>query len=311
LPQPPVSILFVVDGKRLEAMSLILAASLAQHHDTENGVRLLAYVKATEQPNMDPATLALYEACGVQIARLPLAEEGLWAKPYPHGNKILAAAQPRDSQRSIFLDTDMVCVGPITDVAESRPHEVFVVPEGAPTWGKEGDRWARAYDFIGQPVPEARVTLTRGRKISYPPYFNGGFVGFSDQPITAEGKTFGQLWLDFASHFDRICPIGGKRPWLDQITLPLAMAQHGIGYQVLPETYNFSVSERKRLGKVAHARMVHYHRTMYFKALPLAEAYLQAVRDKVPARHHAALDVLLEQFSGPPTAAAFLSEGID
>ncbi|MDP1576877.1 MAG: hypothetical protein Q8L76_08960, partial [Cypionkella sp.] len=81
------SILFVVDGTGLEAQSLLLAASLAKHHPDRSTVDLIAYVSPRSAGSLTEVTRALYAHCGVQVQPLPSAD-GIWAKPYPHGNKI-------------------------------------------------------------------------------------------------------------------------------------------------------------------------------------------------------------------------------
>jgi hypothetical protein len=292
------SIIFVVDGKGLEAMSLLLAASLARQHDPAE-VQLIAYVSDTYAPNLDPATRALFRACRVRIDPLPSAE-GMWKKAYPHGNKILACAAPRTSRRTTFLDTDMVCQAPITGIPSSDPHEVFAVPEGKPTWGKKGDAWERAYRFFDLAMPEERVKLTRGRMLEFVPYFNAGFVSFSDLPLAEDGRNFGALWLDHARRFDWECAVANKRPWLDQVTLPLTMASYGLNCLVLPEVFNYSISEREDLSAVQAAKMVHYHRPAYFNSLPHAADFLDLARAKVPATLQANLETLLEVFTQAP-----------
>ncbi len=291
------SIIFVVDGKGLEAMSLVLAASIARWHDRDE-VQAIAYVSEPTLPNLSPATLALYQACGVQIAPLASAK-GMWRKPYPHGNKIIAAASPRTSRRTTFLDTDIVLQGCITDIEPADSHEVFVVPEGKPTWGKEGDAWARAYAFFDLPLPTERVTLMRGRRKQFLPYFNAGVISFSDLPLDGD-KPFGAVWLEMARRFDWECAVANKRPWLDQITLPLVMAYHGLGCATLPEVYNYSVSERADLSQVHLAKVVHYHRAMYFNALPNAAEHLEAVRQRVPAALREELETLLTLYTQTP-----------
>ena len=292
MAEPSESIIFVVDGKRLEAMSLVLATTIAAHHDTGSEVRLIAYVSAVTRPDLDQATLALYEACGVEIAPLP-DSTGIWKKPYPHGNKLLACAAPRTSARTTFLDTDMAVMAKITGLPEADPFEIFAVPEGKPTWGKKGG-WEQAYAFFGLPMPEERVTLMRGRKKEYFPYFNAGFVSFSDMPLEDDGRSFGAMWLEFARQFDWHCAVADKRPWLDQITLPLVMAEFGLSCLLLPEFYNYSISEREDLSEVGLAKVIHYHRTGYFNKLPNRCLILDQVRSRVPARLHAKLDTMLE-----------------
>lgn len=297
MAEPAQSIIFVVDGKALEAMSLVLAASVARHHDTETEVRLIAYVSAST--HLNPATLALYAACGVRVAPLPEAA-GRWKRPYPHGNKLLAMAEPRPSQRTIFLDTDMVVQGRLTDLVAQSPHQVFAVPEGKPTWGKKGDAWERAYRFFDLPLPQARITLMRGRRREFLPYFNAGYVSFSDLPLDQDGRAFGRLWLDFAVNFDWNCAVANKRPWLDQITLPLVMAYYGLDCAIQPESFNYSTSERADLSQAAQARILHYHRATYFNALPNAEAHLAAVRARVPDSLQAELEVMLALYTQTP-----------
>lgn len=298
MTEPAESIIFVVDGKKLEAMSVVLAASLARQHDPA-AVQLIAYVSAAYAPLLEPATRALFAACRVRIDPLP-SGEGMWKKPYPHGNKLLACASPRSSRRTTFLDTDMVCQAPITGIPGADPHEVYAVPEGKPTWGKDGDAWERAYRFFDLPMPEARVRLTRGRFLEFLPYFNAGFVSFSDLPLDEDGSNFGALWLDHASRFDFGCAVANKRPWLDQITLPLVMARYGLNCLVLPEIFNYSISEREDLSEVATAKMVHYHRPAYFNTLPHAGDFLDLARAKVPPDLQSNLETLLEAFTKAP-----------
>ena len=288
------SILFVVDGPGLEAQSLLLAASLAKHHPDRSQVALIAYVSPRSAGSLSEVTRTLYAQCGVQMQALPSAD-GIWAKPYPHGNKILACAAPRSSSRSLFIDTDTVCLAALTGLDLADPDAVALVPEGLPTWGKDADKWPRAYDFFNLPLPTERVQLTRGRQLEYLPYFNGGFVSFSDLPRPGSGENFAQSWLQTAIDFDRGCAIKGKRPWLDQITLPLTMQRFGFSYQVLPELWNFSIADRLRLHRAKKARLIHYHRFIYLKKL---DFYASFIDDAIACVPTDMVDALLAQLSG-------------
>ncbi|OYU40585.1 MAG: hypothetical protein CFE33_00300 [Pseudorhodobacter sp. PARRP1] len=298
------SIIFVVDGQGLEAQSLLLAASVAKHHPDRQKVALIAYVSPRSANSLSPVTRALYARCGVQMRPLPAADT-VWAKPYPHGNKILACAAARTSQRSLFIDTDTVCAAPLLGIALQDQTAVAAVPEGLPTWGKEPDKWPRAYAFFDLPMPEDRVQLTRGRQLDYPPYFNAGFISFSDLPRADTGENFAQSWLRTAMEFDHRCPIKGKRPWLDQITLPLTMKRFGFGYQVLPEAWNFSIADRVKLHRAKKARLIHYHRGVHLRRLDFYNDFIANALACVPVAMEAAL---LEQISGlvadPVEAAA-------
>lgn len=279
------SIIFVVDGKGLEAMSLLLIASLHKHHSATDDVEIIAYVTPNTLENLDEITHQLFKICKVRIE--PLITDGVtWKREYPHGNKIIACAAPRDSVATIFLDTDIVCMQSLVDDDMDIENRVCVVPEGTPTWGKGNDRWERAYAHYDLPYPTDRVTLTRRRRIEYVPYFNAGFVAFPNKVIH-DGKSFGALWLEMAIDFDWKCPVAQKRPWLDQVTLPLTIKRFGMEYQVLSESYNFSISDRDISEDFKEAKVVHYHRARFLEAAPqftLARQWLDELIPDHPQR---------------------------
>ncbi len=214
--------LFVVEGPRLQAQSLILAASLRRHHPQ---AQLLAYVPNLDAAPLPAAVSAIFAATETEARPLPPPDRP-WKQPYPHGNKILALAAARDCRHAVFLDTDMAALGPLDPADLPGPNEVSLVPEGIRSWTKDEDHWQRAYGHFGLPLPETRIRLLRGRRSLSPPYFNGGFVAIH-QPDQVDGKGFGRLWYDTAQEFDHNARLPGKRPWLDQITLPLTLARHG------------------------------------------------------------------------------------
>lgn len=251
-----IAVFFVVQGTGLQARGILLASSLRAH--LGQSVELIGYVPDGDMPS-DPIC-AVYAQFGVDLRSFAVAGDA-WAKPYLHGNKILAAMQPRDADIHVFLDTDMVCVEPVDFAEIMEPGQVSLVPEGVPSWGKVGDRWARAYAHYDLPLPTERVRLTRRKRREFLPYFNAGFVAFHDK---YEGHTqgFAQLWYETARDFDLNCPVGGKRPWLDQITLPLTLARFGIGYNVIDVAHNFSISGRP-FEADATPKILHYHRMRY------------------------------------------------
>ncbi|MEQ8368451.1 MAG: hypothetical protein RIB61_17260 [Roseicyclus sp.] len=275
-------IFFVADGARLELQSWLLVASLAHAHEGRHGVHLHAYASAEWMDRIGPVTKSIYRAAGVDFRPLPPAPN--WAKPYPHGNKIVAATDRRGTGRGIFLDTDMVCLKPLDDLAALPDTDVAAAPEGKATWGPD-DRWQRAYDHYGLPLPSERVTLLRGKRQAHLPYFNAGFVAMPETPH-ADGKTFGDLWLETALDFDHSCKIANKRPWLDQITLPLAMARFGYRAQVLSESYNYSLSHREDYADTPDAHILHYHRFRFLNAAPQWPGIRDRFFDLLPKSHH-------------------------
>jgi hypothetical protein len=213
--------------------------------------------------------MAIFAACKVELRGFDVPADQ-WRKPYPHGNKIIActlaeAAAGPDVQRITFLDTDMLCR---SDFARHIPlnNLVMAVPEGVPTWGKSLHEWTRAYAYFDLPLPEDRITLVRGRKIPFVPYFNAGCVSFPCGEA-ANGKRFAAAWNETARLFDH-CPIAEKRPWLDQITLPLTFYRCGFAWAELHERFNYSLSDRTKKKVPRGAKLLHYHKGAYLAEFP-------------------------------------------
>jgi hypothetical protein len=258
------NIFFVADGARLEWQSWLLAASLARAHDGQKGVHFFAYMGEDWLPQVSPVTLSIYRIAGVELRALPKSPG--WAKPYPHGNKIVAATDNRGPGCGLFLDTDMVCLKPLTDLRALSVGQIAAAPEGRATWGTN-DRWARAYDHFALPFPDARIRLLRDTQDDHVPYFNAGLVAFPEAEGTgADG--FAKRWLETAMNFDHHCKIANKRPWLDQITLPLTIARFGYTAHVLGESHNYSLSYRGDYAQTPDVHVLHYHRSRFLEAAP-------------------------------------------
>lgn len=280
------SFVFVIEGSRLETQALLLADSLRRHHPT---ARIVAYCPAGIA--LAPEIAAVLRACDTTL--VPLAPpQDLWRGAYPHGNKILAIAQPRDTHWSMFLDTDMVATAPINPDDLPAAMQVSVVPEGIASWGKDLDRWQRAYAFFDLDMPKDRIRLLRGRRLSFVPYFNAGMVAIREED-RVNGLGFGALWRDTASAFDHGARIGGKRPWLDQITLPLTMRRFGFAAKIVDERNNCSISNNRKLDALAPA-ILHYHRAEFLRNWPDHPQIIAAMLDRAPA-HRAALIARLTQ----------------
>ena len=124
------TILFVVDGRGLEAQATLLAATLARH----NGDRypIAAYVSEASQQAMSDATRRLFDRTGTRILPLP-APSRPWASPYPHGNKILPAPPPGTTTGACSRYRHDLAA-PLDLAAEQRQGRVSLIPEGVPSW---------------------------------------------------------------------------------------------------------------------------------------------------------------------------------
>lgn len=204
-----------------------------------------------------PALVTLMGLCGVELRRLPKPSRP-WDKPYPHGNKILAALDSRGTSHSMFLDTDILCLSPLNLTPLMTDRAIAVVAEGRRSWGKDLDRWQRVYARFGLPLPDDRITLSRNRTIQFVPYFNAGMVLFPDAGLP-HGQRFSQSWYDTAMTIDHEVRVAKKRPWLDQIALPVTLKRFDMGYILADEAFNFAASDRV-LKPGERPVLLHYHR---------------------------------------------------
>ncbi|MDB4019682.1 hypothetical protein N9491_03615 [Planktomarina temperata] len=259
------NVFFVVDGPDIAASAALLATSIYDHN--KDGVTQIAYVPNARWDTLPTSLRDVLDLCGVRIEKLPDAPVQ-WRRPFPHGNKILAAAQPRKGSYGLFLDSDMICIRPMDLCAIKDISTVAMVPENTPNWSLNQDRWKAVYGTFDIPLPTSTVRSVRDEKVDMLPYFNAGFVFFPEQAIKS-GKTFGQLWMDTAYTIDNESPVGGKRPWLDQISLPVTIARYDMNYNAISDDYNFSIN-RRVYDSARVPCVLHYLRWRWIKEWPPA-----------------------------------------
>ena len=267
-----VAAIFILDGPGMEGQGLLLASTLRAQ--TPPGTPIIAYLPQHSHPPPAQPVRAAFEALEVELTPLEVPQ-GTWAKPYPHGNKVLAAAQHRACEATFFFDTDTLVAAPLDPAGLIRPGAISAAPEGRPTWGHKSDRWERVYRHFDLDLPEERIQLRRGRRRMFVPYYNAGVVGFWQTTDGTPG--FGQHWLETAREIDHQAGVGGKRPWLDQIALPVTCARFGYEVSVLDDAYNFSISNRPFDGETP--TILHYHRQRYCVGWPqFSDGYLDMMR---------------------------------
>ncbi|WP_120500445.1 hypothetical protein [Roseovarius sp. EL26] len=287
-----VSFIFVVDGQKHEVMATLLVASIRAHHG--NNVDIIAYSPANNIDTQSEMFIQMMARYDVKRSLFDNAAPG-WATDYPHGNKILACCEPRDTPWSVFLDTDMILSGPCNLDQICQDRTVSGVPEGVPTWGRADEDWVPLYSYFDLPLPSEKIRLTRGRRIAMMPYFNGGLVGFSET-AGPDGLRFPEVWLDTAKTVDNSINIENKRPWLDQISLPVAISRAGATLHVLDEFHNFSLYRRKK-ELPDDIKVMHYHMPAHFRGNDTCQNLLQSVISQTPASEKAAVEHWLKHFT--------------
>ena len=186
-----------------------------------------------------------------QIIRIPAPTTVLDGKLYRIENKINALSVC-GIKRAILVDSDILFIRPLPESFLIRES-----PAAVPEHGKHEFPWDRLYPLVGLKRPEIEILLGSGEICD--PWFNAGFVACPD------AEQLGHVWRMMADFVFR-CPWVPERwPYLDQISLPLAMAQLSPGRtvqhsNVLPARFNqnvFNWSEDQSY--VRNGFVLHHH----------------------------------------------------
>lgn len=251
-------VFFLVDGARLEAQTCLLAPSLKAHLTASQ--KPVAYLREDYAPNLHPMTRDILRDCGVETRLIPGTDQthAPWTAPYPQGNKILAAATPRDCDVSVFIDTDTVLARPIDFAAELGTAQIAASVSDYSSPATDDDSWRSHYALFGLDLPEKRVQLRAGRRLWMAPYYNAGVVLFAERGPDGQPTGIGPAWLEMARDFDHRQDIPYERAFIDQLTLPILGQQIGAPVKDLDQRLNFNIQS---FGDSAPdmADIVHYH----------------------------------------------------
>ena len=250
---------FVVDGKNLEAQACFLAASIRKHMPADTTV--LAYHR--QDYTLSKFIVSYLESCNVTLIPLPgtgTNDPNPWSRPWPVGNKMLAKAQPRDCDISVYLDTDMVMLRPVDFEAELGDGEVLACVADFLTGDLDHpDKWQKIYNYFGLDVPEERLALLAGRKLKLPPFYNGGLCVFREGKIGKTREHFGEAWLKDCLAIDHAEGFDDERVGLDQTLYPVTIARTGVKFTRGPQALNYNVKPHSTApGK--DIAIAHYHR---------------------------------------------------
>lgn len=254
---PKLTVFFIVEPPEYEVMACFLAASLREQFGDQ--VALVGYCPDMKIEHVSPDVKEILRRMGCEVR--PFQVEGRFNPPYPHGNKILATLEPRDTEFSAFFDSDILCLRPnqVENIVKSGC--VSLTPAASMIWGK-AETWNLIYDVCGMEIPEDRVKLMRQKgDRGRIPYFSSGLFSFPEHYRNSEGKSFSEVWMEIAQTLDAHPDVPGKRPYLDQISLPLAIQKSGLQWNILPEEQHFILGGKLRGDALPEGReifTVHY-----------------------------------------------------
>ncbi len=269
-------IVFVCQAGELELKGLLLAASLRKNANFS----AVDMVAAVPEPDVWGH---LSEPAERLIQTLNLRKviiDSPFGKEYPIGNKLVAIGVETHAPVTVFIDSDILCLRAIED-SDLVTQNLKAKPADLNTYQGSLAQWERAYAFIEQDLPSEKVLSTVSRELMLP-YFNAGLVAVRD------GQSFSTAWLDIARKIDACEQIEHKRPWLDQVALPVAAKALGYDYEVLSETFNYP-AHLKALNSNDLPALCHYHSPSVVIQEPILCRLIASL-----CAHYPDLNVLLE-----------------
>jgi len=239
---------FVCQQGDLEIKSLLLAASLKRYLRGEYEL-----VAALPQPEsrwgrLSDNTQTVMHTLGVRL--VPIVNR--IDEDYPIGNKVACLSIDTLADKIVFLDSDILCL------RECFPDTaLFDAPFNAKqadlaTFTRDVTLWQKIYDLFQLPLPQRRVLSSTSGEVMLP-YFNAGMI------VVQNGLNFGQVWEHCCQVIDAEPSITQKRPWLDQIALPVAVKQLNLKYHCLDERFNYPAHLKPLPALSALPFFCHYH----------------------------------------------------
>lgn len=239
---PSLTVYFIVEPPSYELMACYLAASLRAQFGPE--IKLVGYCPQAKLESVQRDVRVVLDRLGCDLRGF--ATEGCFNPPYPHGNKLLATLEKRDTEFSCFMDSDVLCIAPNAVSNITKPGHVTLSKAASMNWAEQS-LWDRIYETGGMEPPEERFKLMKQKK-GKPrmPYFSSGLFSFPEQHRNAEGKSFPEVWMEMAQTLDADAEIPKKRPYLDQISMPLAIRKVGLEWNILEDAQHFILGGNAR-----------------------------------------------------------------
>ena len=266
---PRLTVFFIVEPPEYELMACYLAASLREQFGQT--VALVGYCPAPKLDTVSKDVRAVLDRLGCDLRGF--AVEGRFDPPYPHGNKLLATLEPRDTEFSCFMDSDVLCIRPNLVENITRPGHVSLSKAASMNWAPQ-TIWDDIYGICGMDLPTERFRLMRQKRgETKVPYFSSGLFSFPEQHRTAEGKSFPQVWMEIAQKLDANPDLPKRRPYLDQMSMPLAIRAAGLDWNILPEEQHYilgGLSRGEPLPEGMEIFTVHYRQWQILKEVNLA-----------------------------------------
>jgi len=254
-------VFYIIDLGKIEWQSILFASSFLKFAKSEY-IDLVAYVPSDRIDQIDKAVIEFHQDNNIKIE--VFENTSPFTNLYPLGNKILASALSKETNYSLFLDTDTLFMQRVDLAKEFCTGKILGRDAPAKPWSKNEGSWqviAKHFNF----------NLKEAYKFSngYLPYLNGGVLGF---PTTLpNGELFGETWLRTAIDIDHLIDVNDKRPWLDQVAFATTVMRSNIEVDRLPLDWNFSINSKATKETVGfNTKILHYHGGLVGHTLKIA-----------------------------------------
>jgi len=290
---PRLTVYFIVEPPEYELMACYLAASLREQFGQT--VALVGYCPAPKLDSVSSDVRVVLDRLGCDLRGF--AVEGRFDPPYPHGNKLLATLEPRDTEFSCFMDSDVLCIRPNLVERIVKPGHVSLSKAASMNWAPQ-TIWDDIYRIAGMQMPEERFRLMKQKRGDEKvPYFSSGLFSFPEQHCNADGKSFPQVWMDIAQMLDADPDLPKKRPYLDQMSMPLAIRAAGLDWNILPDAQHFilgGMSRGEPLPTGVKIYTVHYRQWQILKEVNLSRRAKNMLEKHAGVRRLAQVSKLAE-----------------
>ena len=272
-----VTFTFVSHEGKIEAESAILACSLKKYLGTTQEVLAMIPRIGNRILRPSPELLSLFKKLKIQTQVFNNSYIKFWQRRNLQNlisNKIFTFSTALNTDWTIFLDSDMVCINDIHwDPSPEYSMALKPVDFQAQIF------WDKLFSLCSVPFPKQK-TISTVDQILNVPYFNSGFIACKQEQV----KLLYSTWLDLYQFLRRKKKMQKDlfpEFYADQVSLSIAIEKTGLIYHVLDESYNFPLHLRNA-PLASNISIVHYHKPEFLIKSKRMSLIIKNLLDEFP-----------------------------
>ena len=182
------TIFYIVEPPDYQIMACYLLASIRTRFPAH--VRAIGYCPAHRLKELHPGVVKAHEIMDAELR--PFETDGRFDPAYPHGNKILASLERRETPWTMFVDSDVLFIEDNMPGNIVREGHVSCSMAASMVWADQSI-WETIYGALKMDIPPERYPLMRRSPGPVVPYFSSGLVAFPEADLTGKGR-FPDVW---------------------------------------------------------------------------------------------------------------------